>query len=164
MRLSALSALGEATEEPLGRRHGGNITDDSGSDGGGSSASSPGGSSVGEEDRYNGGADNGGSPSKKQQQQQQQQQQRWCDGGRCSPFSVDATAHDRRDLSTSDARWPNPAHALGWEGRGIECQVDGLLFSSKFCSANLARVERAEGNEFRLWTRKDCEGTDFDTT
>ena len=67
-------------------------------------------------------------------------------------------------VGADSAHWPKPAHQRGFEGRGIEYEVDGLVFSSNFCSANLARVERAEGNEFRLWTRKDCEGTDFETT
>jgi hypothetical protein len=84
-------------------------------------------------------------------------------GGSSGGSTTTTTTTTTVDNCADTANWSNPAHARGWDGRGIESSVDGLVFSSKFCSANLARVERADGNEYRLWTRKDCEYTDFET-
>lgn len=39
----------------------------------------------------------------------------------------------------------------------------GLVFSSAFDGGNAARVEVVEEDSFALWTRRDCEGTEFET-
>lgn len=64
----------------------------------------------------------------------------------------------------------------------MECRLAGLLFTSKFDSGNLARVERVSSDddedgtsghrvgdanaapdyEFNLWTNPDCGGTEFE--
>ncbi|XP_071964054.1 cytosolic carboxypeptidase-like protein 5 isoform X2 [Antedon mediterranea] len=63
----------------------------------------------------------------------------------------------------------------------MECRSGGLLFTSKFDSGNLARVERVSNEdedtaiisrigdltpvpdyEFKVWTSPDCEGTEFE--
>ena len=38
-----------------------------------------------------------------------------------------------------------------------------LVFSSSFDGGNAARVEAVEDDSFALWTRRDCEGTEFET-
>jgi len=47
---------------------------------------------------------------------------------------------------------------------GIEETVEGVLFSGKFCSGNLAKVIKSSSGEFNIWTRPDCAGTMFENT
>lgn len=61
----------------------------------------------------------------------------------------------------------------------MEARLGGILFTSKFDSGNLARIERVHGDdddagnhrigdftatpdyEFNLWTKPDCDGTEY---
>ena len=38
-------------------------------------------------------------------------------------------------------------------------EVNGLIFDASFDSANAARVQAVDDNEYALWTARDCEGS-----
>jgi cytosolic carboxypeptidase protein 5 len=48
---------------------------------------------------------------------------------------------------------------VGETAQGVDEEVGGLHFCSRFDSGNLARVERSETGEYLLWTAPDCAGT-----